>query len=83
MTTYDPFNPGRLTNTKEALWTRSDPATRQILHDGPVSIFQVDGRLDPAACDGLPRLSRAELDGESVNAKPLANQPPGTGPREG
>ena len=83
VTTYDPFNPGRLTDTKEALWTRRDPATREILHDGPVSIFEVDGRLDPAGCQGLPRLSRAELDGESVNAKPLANQPPGTGPREG
>jgi hypothetical protein len=83
VTTYDPFNPGRLTNTKEAVWTRRDPATREILHDGPVRIYEVTGPLDPSTCDGLPRLSPAELDGESVNAKPLANQPPGTGPREG
>jgi hypothetical protein len=48
-----------------------------------VSVFEVAGPLDPATCDGLPRLSRAELNGESVNAKPLANQPPGTRPREG
>jgi hypothetical protein len=83
VTTYDPFVPGRLTDTKEALWTRRDPATREILDDGPVSVFEVTGPLDPSGCDGLPRLSRAELDGESVNAKPFANQPPGTGPREG
>jgi hypothetical protein len=83
VTTYDPFVPGPLTDTKEALWTRRDPATREILDDGPVSVFEVTGPLDPTGCDGLPRLSRAELDGDSVNAKPLANQPPGTGPREG
>jgi hypothetical protein len=83
VTTYDPFAPGPLTDTKEALWTRRDPATREILDDGPVSVFEVRGPLDPSGCDGLPRLSRAELDGDSVNAKPLANQPPGTGPREG
>jgi hypothetical protein len=83
VTTYDPFTPGPLTDTREALWTRRDPATREILRDGPVSVFEVAGPLDPATCDGLPRLSRAELNGESVNAKPLANQPPGTRPREG
>jgi hypothetical protein len=83
VTTYDPFVPGPLTDTKEALWTRRDPATREILDDGPVSVFEVTGPLDPTGCDGLPRLSQAELDGDSVNAKPLANQPPGTGPREG
>jgi hypothetical protein len=81
VTTYDPFNPGRLTNTKEAVWTRRDPAVTQVLRDGPVAIFKVNGPLDPAGCAGLPRLSAAELNGESVNARPLANQPPGTGPR--
>ena len=83
VTTYDPFSPRQLTDTKEALWTRRDPATREILRDGPVSVFEVTGPLDPATCDGLPRLSPAELDGGSVTAKPLANQPPGTGPLKG
>jgi hypothetical protein len=81
VTTYDPFNPGRLTNTKEAVWTRRDPGVTQVLRDGPVAIFKVNRELNPAGCAGLPRLSAAELNGESVNARPLANQPPGTGPR--
>ena len=48
VTTYDPFNPGTLTDTKEALWTREDPAAEQILRDGPVSVFELDGAPDPA-----------------------------------
>jgi len=76
VTTYDPYEPGTLTDTKEALWTREDPAARQILRDGPVSVFELRGPPDPRRCSGLPDLSRAELDGESVNAEPTANQPP-------
>ena len=76
VTTYDPFDPGRLTDTKEGLWTRQDPAAREVFRDGPVSVFELRGTPDPARCDGLPDLSRAELDGDSVNAEPTANQPP-------
>lgn len=81
VTTYDPFHPGRLTDTTEALWVREDPATRQVLRDGPVRVFEISGELDPAGCAGLPDLSPPELNGDSVNIEPLANQPPGTGPR--
>jgi hypothetical protein len=80
VTTYDPFDPGQLTDTKEALWTREDPAATTILRDGPVDVFEITGPMDPAGCAGLPALSRAELDGDSVNLDPLANQPPATGP---
>ena len=82
VTTYDPFHPGRLTDTKEALWTRADPAARQVLRDGPVSVFEINGEMDPSGCAGLPALSPSEVNGDSVNAEPLANQPPGTGPRD-
>lgn len=75
VTTYDPFDPGSLTDTKEALWTRTDPAASQILRDGPVSVFELDGASDPAGCDNLPDLTPAELDGASVNEDPTANQP--------
>jgi hypothetical protein len=75
VTTYDPFDPGSLTDTKEALWTRTDPAAKQILRDGPVSVFELQGPPDPAACGDLPDLTPAELDGESVNEDPTANQP--------
>jgi hypothetical protein len=80
VTTYDPFDPGQLTDTKEALWTREDPAATTILRDGPVDVFEIDGPMDPAGCAGLPELSEAELNGDSVNLDPLANQPPATGP---
>ena len=80
VTTYDPFHPGRLTDTKEALWTRKDPAATEIISDGPVNVFVIDGEMDPDACAGLPPLDPAELNGNSVNVEPLANQPPGTGP---
>ena len=75
VTTYDPFDPGSLTDTKEALWTRTDPAAKQILRDGPVSVFELQGAPDPAACGDLPDLTPAELDGDSVNEDPTANQP--------
>jgi hypothetical protein len=75
VTTYDPFNPGKLTDTKEGLWTREDPASNEVLRDGPVSVFKINGEMNPAACGGLPDLEPAELNGDSVNAEPLANQP--------
>jgi len=81
VTTYDPFHPGTLTDTREALWTRDDPASEQILREGPVAVFEITGQMDPAGCEGLPDLSEAELNGDSVNHEPLANQPPGTGPQ--
>jgi hypothetical protein len=77
VTTYDPFRPGELTDTKEGLWTREDPAAREIpeASDGPVSVFELEGEPDPASCGDLPDLSEAELNGDSVNIAPSANEP--------
>ncbi len=75
VTMYDPYAPGRLTDTKEALWTRLDPNAKQVLRNGPVSIFQINGPLDPSSCGNLPALDPSELDGDSVNLDPNANQP--------
>ncbi|UJA21002.1 hypothetical protein HJD18_12805 [Thermoleophilia bacterium SCSIO 60948] len=76
VTMYDPFQPPeQLTDTKEAAWTRTDPAVSEVLSDGAVNVFRIDDELDPGACGELPDLSEAELNGESVNAEPLANQP--------
>jgi hypothetical protein len=36
--------------TAEAHWTRSDPAAREIQRDGKVSVFRIDGHLDPERC---------------------------------
>jgi hypothetical protein len=50
-----PFNyPGNLTPDppEEAGWTTSDPASRVVLREhGVVSLFRLDGRLDPGGCD--------------------------------
>jgi hypothetical protein len=77
VTTYDPFNPGQLEDTKEGLWTREDPAAREIADasDRPVSVFELRGEPDPATCDDLPELTEAELNGDSVNIAPSANEP--------
>ena len=75
VTMYDPYLPGLLTDTKEGLWTRTDPHAREVLRDGPVSIFEVAAPLQPQLCDGLPDLSPPELNGDSVNNDPLANEP--------
>lgn len=75
VTTYDPFRPGELTDTKEGLWTREDAAARTLVRDGPVSVFELQGEPDPATCGDLPDLTEAELNGDSVNIEPTANQP--------
>nr|MDQ3573067.1 hypothetical protein [Actinomycetota bacterium] len=76
VTMYDPFTPGGLTDTKEGLWTREDAAVSEVARTGPVGVYEIEGPLDPEACGNLPDLSPAELNGDSVNADPLANQPP-------
>jgi hypothetical protein len=83
VTLYDPYAPGGLTDTKEALWTREDPGSTQVFRDGPVSVFRIESELDPAACGELPALTPAERSGESVNNQPLANQPPPGASAEG
>jgi len=35
---------------REAGWTRGDPAADEIVHDEDVSVFALDGMLDPAGC---------------------------------
>ncbi len=75
VTMYDPFTPGALTDTKEGLWTREDEGAKEVLRDGPVSVFRLESPPDPSACGDLPDLEPSELNGDSVNADPMANQP--------
>ena len=84
VTMYDPYLPGGLTDTKEGLWTRDDAAVSAVVRTGPVGVYEIEGPLDPDACGDLPDLSPSELNGDSVNAAPMANQPPpgfGTAPQ--
>ena len=75
VTTYDPFRPGTLTDTKEGLWTRRIPEAKTIVRDGPVAVYELEPGAAPAPCDDLPPLTPAELNGDSVNIDPTANQP--------
>ena len=34
----------------EAGWTGDDKGAKEIVHDGPTSVFKLDGELDPADC---------------------------------
>jgi hypothetical protein len=37
-------------SSPEANWLRGDPAAVPIHHDGPTTIWRIDGQLDPTAC---------------------------------
>jgi hypothetical protein len=63
VTTFDPYLPDGLTNTPEGRWTGSDPHARVVLRQGPVRVFRITGRLDPAGCAGQPPLSERQLHG--------------------
>jgi hypothetical protein len=36
---------------REAAWARGDPAVKEILHDGPTTVFRLTGPADPSGCD--------------------------------
>jgi hypothetical protein len=38
------------TFSRTGSWTRGDPAAKRLISDGPVSVFRLRGRLDPAGC---------------------------------
>ena len=39
---------------REAAWTRGDPAATEIVQDEDVSVFRLDGELDPCGCPNRP-----------------------------
>jgi hypothetical protein len=63
VTTFDPFDPGTLTNTPEGRWTQSDPNAQRVLAEGPLQVFHIQGPLDPAGCDGAQPLNEHQLHG--------------------
>jgi hypothetical protein len=44
------LEPGQPIASPEAGWLRGEPAVTPILRSGPVTVWRVDGRLDPGAC---------------------------------
>jgi hypothetical protein len=61
VTTFDPYLPGSARNSPEGRWTQSDPNAHPIVEDGPVRVFEIRGRLDPAGCTGQRPLAPAQL----------------------
>ncbi len=61
VTTFDPYLPGSARNSPEGRWTQSDPNAHPIIKDGPVRVFEIRGRLDPAGCTGQRPLAPAQL----------------------
>jgi hypothetical protein len=55
VTTYDRRFPEADQTSREGEWVRRDPAVEAISRDGPVTVFEVGGELDPAGC-GAPEL---------------------------
>jgi hypothetical protein len=54
--TLDLNNPSNVGPAPERGWVIDDPAVREVLHSGPelrgVSIFRIEGQLDPSGCAG-------------------------------
>ncbi len=44
------IHPGDPIPSPEASWLRGDPAAAPINRDGPITVWRIDGRLDPSAC---------------------------------
>jgi hypothetical protein len=44
------LHPGSPIASPEARWLRGESAVRPILREGPVTVWKVDGRLDPHGC---------------------------------
>jgi hypothetical protein len=44
------LEPGHPITSPEARWLRGENAVSAVLHSGPVTVWKVDGRLDPGGC---------------------------------
>jgi hypothetical protein len=49
------IHPGDPVESPETAWLRADPAVSPILHSGPVTVWRLNGRLDPSACHHTER----------------------------
>jgi len=44
------LSPGNPIPSPEAGWLRDDPAIAPIIRSGPVTVWRIEGKLDPSAC---------------------------------
>ncbi len=67
VTTFDPFSLADVQGTPaELLWTRSDLAAKVVLKQGLVHVFRITRPMNPAACEGLRRLTPHERNGSEL-----------------
>jgi hypothetical protein len=69
VTTYDRRFPEADQTSREGEWVRRDPAVEAISSDGPVTVFEVSGELDPAGCGP----SELEADGRPTGVAERAD----------
>ena len=63
-------NPSTASASPERGWVTNDPAAREIVHSGRVSVFQINGPLDPNGCSAAPnRRGSARQPGASTKSK--------------
>jgi hypothetical protein len=58
--------PSRASASPERGWVAGDSAVHEVLHSGRVSVFRIDGTLDPAACGAANRRAGAGQPGGSA-----------------
>jgi len=59
VTTYDRRFPGADETSREREWVRRDPAAEAVSRDGPVTVYELGGELDPSGC-GAPEEEATE-----------------------
>ena len=62
-------NPSTAETSPERGWVINDPAVEEIVHSGRVSVFRINGELDPAGCGTANRRGAASQPGGSVTVK--------------
>jgi hypothetical protein len=58
--------PSTASASPERGWVAGDPAVHEVLHSGRVSVFRIDGGLDPAGCGAANRRGAAAQPGGSA-----------------
>jgi hypothetical protein len=62
-------NPATASASPERGWISGDPAVREVLHSGRVSVFRIDGQLSPSGCAAANRRSPPGQPGASAAVK--------------
>jgi hypothetical protein len=62
-------NPSTASPSPERGWVSGDPALTEVIHAGRVSVFRIDGDLDPAGCGAANRRGADGQPGGSAKSK--------------